>query len=198
MKFDVILLMLIATEPGTGYDMRRRLSTEGVFIRANADQSQIYRTLAKLQQNGFIDFVEEKRENAPDAKVYSATPAGVKHLWDFTETDYDPPARWQEADFGAHYRCLMWINPEAVPRMLRIELKFRREQIAKYRNRERIFKVVNPAIDVDLALVKEFSDLGHDVSAQATDEWVEWVESLLALWTQRLSERAQRRAAAQN
>ncbi|MET1019982.1 MAG: PadR family transcriptional regulator [Microterricola sp.] len=196
MKFDDILLMLIAMEPGTGYDMRRRLSTEGVFMRANVDQSQVYRTLARLRQTGLVDFVEVRRENAPDAKVYSLTPAGVRHLRDVADADYVPPARWQEADFTAFYRLLFWINPEAVPRMLAIEAAFRREQIAKYRNRDRSFRVVDPPFAVDLALVREFSDRFHDYNAAATDAWVAWVEAERLVWIERLAERAERRLGA--
>ncbi|MHA7268344.1 PadR family transcriptional regulator [Arthrobacter sp. HLT1-20] len=190
MKFDDILLMLIAAEPGTGYDMRRRLSTEGVFIRANVDQSQIYRTLARLQRAGMVDFVEEKRENAPNAKVYSLTPTGIVYLQEFTELDYVPAERWQEADFGAQYQCRMWLNPTAVPRMLEIELSFRRQQIAKYRNRDRTIRVNNPAFDIDQDLIKEFRNNSHEFGARSMDQWVDWVESQLKVWKQRLAERS--------
>lgn len=189
MKFDDLLLMLIAAAPGTGYDMRRRLAVEGVFMRANVDQSQIYRTLARLQANGMVEFADEKRENAPDAKVYSLTPSGVDYLLEFTEIDYVPPERWQEAGFGAHYQCRMWFNPSSVPRMLEIELNFRRQQIAKYRNRERNFSFANAALPVDLELVREFSDRSHAYGSKSMDEWVRNLESLLRDWNDRLAER---------
>ncbi|WP_205856392.1 PadR family transcriptional regulator, partial [Phytoactinopolyspora endophytica] len=114
MKFDDVLLALTVRRPLTGYDLKRWLDIEGVFIRANADQSQIYRTLHRLARARLIEYHEEERANAPKAKVYTATPDGVAHLHDLAHGRYQPPARWQEPDFMSRYTLLGTLWPETL------------------------------------------------------------------------------------
>lgn len=137
MKFEETLLALIAPAPCSGYDLGRWLATEGKFLRANADQSQIYKTLNRLVKNGYIEFTVEEREGAPNAKVYRLTQQGAEHLRAVSESEYVPPARWQEPDFAARLTCLVPLNPPTVLPLIETEAAFRKEQIRRFRNRDR-------------------------------------------------------------
>jgi DNA-binding PadR family transcriptional regulator len=62
----------------------------------------------------------------PDAKVYTATAGGVRRLKELATRPYQPPARWQEADFVAWLVLLGPIEPTAVTDTIDRELMLRR------------------------------------------------------------------------
>jgi PadR family transcriptional regulator AphA len=185
MKFEDTLLALIARVPSTGYDLRKWLSTEGIFLRANADSSQIYRTLARLIDQGFVEYLVDAREASPDAKVYSLTAAGVDRLRELTQRSYTPPARWQEPDFMLHYGLLVPFNPPSIVPLLETEIEFRRHQVSLYRNRDRSLHVNEPALPVDLDFMRAINDDLHYSNAAAVDTWIAWLESELEKWSPR-------------
>ncbi|WP_345214586.1 PadR family transcriptional regulator [Georgenia halophila] len=186
MKFDDILLALILRKPITGYDAKKWLDTEGIFMRANADQSQIYRTLHRLARNGLIEAKREQRDGAPDAKVYSATPAGAQHLRELATTQYEPPPRWQEPDFMVRYNVLGVLQPQVLIPLIETEIHFRRDQIARFRGRDRHIQVAPTHIPIDRELAQEILDSSHEYSAGAMDDWIAWLEEQLLRWRARL------------
>lgn len=185
MKFEDTLLALIARVPSTGYDLRKWLSTEGIFLRANADSSQIYRTLAKLIDQGHVEYLVDAREASPDAKVYRLTESGVERLRELTQRPYTPPARWQEPDFLLHYGLLVPFNPPSILPLLETELEFRRQQVGLYRNRDRSLLVKEPALPVDLDFMREINDDLHYSNAAAVDTWIAWLEREHEKWLPR-------------
>ncbi|MCX2746830.1 PadR family transcriptional regulator [Arthrobacter sp. MI7-26] len=191
MKFEEILLALIARAPSSGYDLGRWLATEGQFMRANADQSQIYKTLNRLLKQGLIEFTIAKRDGAPDAKIYSVTPAGGQHLMEQTESEYVPPDRWQEPDFTARLACLVPINPPSVIPLIDTELAFRRDQVRRFRHRDRTVRLVPGIVPMDAEVMAELLDAMHYRSAAATDSWIVWLEQQREKWTTYLATRAQ-------
>ncbi|MGW9345993.1 PadR family transcriptional regulator, partial [Streptomyces albidoflavus] len=112
MTIEEILLALLARDARSGYDLKKWLDIEGIFLRANADQAQIYRTLRALQRQGLVDFRKEQR-GGPAAKVYFLTDEGIARLHDVAAAAYEPPARWQEPDFLARYTLLGPLEPRA-------------------------------------------------------------------------------------
>lgn len=183
MKFDDVLLALIARQRSSGYDLGRWLATEGIFIRANADQSQIYKTLSRLVDRGYLTFSVEKREGAPDAKVYALTEAGADRLERLTAVPYVPPPRWQEADFTAWYTLLGAIKPERVAALIDTELEFRRRQVAAFRERSRAVRVEDGGlVPFDVAAMERLFDDLHDYNTTAMDQWLTWLETAKASW----------------
>ncbi len=192
MKFDEVLLALIARAPSSGYDLGRWLATEGQFIRANADQSQIYKTLNRLLKQSFIEFTIESRDGAPDAKVYSVTAAGGQHLMELTESPYVPPSRWQEPDFTARLNCLVPLNPPTILTLIETELAFRHDQVRRYRHRDRTIRLMPGVISMDPEFVSELSDSVHNRGAAALDAWIEWLERQREKWTTYLTTHTQK------
>lgn len=189
MKFDDLLLALIFRKPSSGYELKRWLATEGQFLRANADQAQIYRTLHRLRKRGFIEFTVEQRGGGPDARVYSGTRAGADHLIALTNSPYQPRARWQEPDFMARYACLCILNPPSVLSLIETELEFRRARIAEHRHRDRTLHVEPGLIPIDYDIAQEMLDDLHFFSSAAVDAWIVWLESQHAKWSERLGVR---------
>lgn len=63
----------------TGYDLKK-IFDNSVQHFWHADQSQIYRTLARLTEQGYVSMEKVPQEDRPDRKVYTITEAGRSEL----------------------------------------------------------------------------------------------------------------------
>jgi PadR family transcriptional regulator AphA len=181
MTFDEILLGLILLKPRTGYELKKWLDVEGVFIRANSDQAQIYRTLGRLVKGGLAEFRTERR-GGPEAKVYQATAQGARRIASVLSGPYRPPARWQEADFGARLLFMILLNPPGVLPMMRIELEYRRYQRQYFRSFPRSYEVDSAFVRIDSGVVERLlSDLDAN-GRHRTDEWIGYLERQIDEW----------------
>ena len=79
MSLEYAILGFLNYHPYTGYDLKKIFDTS---IRHfwPADQSQIYRTLARLTEQGFAEMEKVAQDDRPDRKVYSITEAGREEL----------------------------------------------------------------------------------------------------------------------
>src|SRR5512137_1923334 len=79
MSLEFAILGFLNYQPYTGYDLKKIFDTS---IRHfwPADQSQIYRTLARLTEQGFAEVEKVPQEDRPDRKVYHITEAGRAEL----------------------------------------------------------------------------------------------------------------------
>ncbi len=82
MSLDFAILGFLNYHPYTGYDLKKIFDTS---IRHfwPADQSQIYRTLARFTEQGYVQVEKIPQEDRPDRKVYHITDAGraALHMW---------------------------------------------------------------------------------------------------------------------
>lgn len=79
MSLESAILGFLNYHPYSGYDLKKIFDTS---IRHfwPADQSQIYRTLARLTEQGFAEMEKVPQEDRPDRKVYHITEAGRAEL----------------------------------------------------------------------------------------------------------------------
>jgi len=79
MSLEFAILGFLNYHPYTGYDLKKIFDTS---IRHfwPADQSQIYRTLAKLAEQGYVEQEIVRGLDRPDRKEYRITPAGQEAL----------------------------------------------------------------------------------------------------------------------
>ncbi len=79
MSLEYAILGFLNYHPYTGYDLKKLFDTS---IRHfwSADQSQIYRTLARLTGQGLITMEKVAQEDRPDRKVYNITNSGRSEL----------------------------------------------------------------------------------------------------------------------
>jgi len=75
MSLEYAILGFLNYHPYTGYDLKKIFDTS---IRHfwPADQSQIYRTLARLTEQGYAEMEKVLQEDRPDRKVYHITETG--------------------------------------------------------------------------------------------------------------------------
>jgi PadR family transcriptional regulator, regulatory protein AphA len=79
MSLEFAILGFLNYHPYSGYDLKKIFDTS-VRHFWPADQSQIYRTLSKLTENGFVEMEKVPQDDRPDRKVYSITEAGRVEL----------------------------------------------------------------------------------------------------------------------
>jgi DNA-binding PadR family transcriptional regulator len=79
MSLDHAILGFLQYGPSTGYDLKARfdLSVQHFWP---ADQSQIYRTLARLAEHGWAEREVVPQDDRPDRKVYRITGQGRAEL----------------------------------------------------------------------------------------------------------------------
>ncbi len=71
------LLLLLIESPAHGYDLANRLDDFGL---ADSDPGGIYRTLQKLEGDGFIESSWDTSGSGPARKVYEVTTEGHEFL----------------------------------------------------------------------------------------------------------------------
>jgi PadR family transcriptional regulator, regulatory protein AphA len=82
MSLDFALLGFLNYHPYSGYDLKKIFDTS-VHHFWPADQSQIYRTLARLMEQGLAEMEKVPQADRPDRKVYHITEAGRAELLKF-------------------------------------------------------------------------------------------------------------------
>ena len=75
MSLEYAILGFLNYQPFTGYDLKKLFDTS-VRHFWTADQSQIYRTLARLTEQGMAEVERVEQQDRPDRKIYHITPTG--------------------------------------------------------------------------------------------------------------------------
>jgi len=79
MSLEYTILGFLNYKPFSGYDLKKIFDTS-VRHFWNADQSQIYRTLARLSEQGLTEVEVVEQVDRPDRKVYHITSKGREEL----------------------------------------------------------------------------------------------------------------------
>ena len=82
MSLDYAILGFLNYKPMTGYDLKKFFD-DSVRHFWHADQSQIYRSLAKLKKEDLAEMEVVRQEDRPDRKVYRITAKGQAALRDW-------------------------------------------------------------------------------------------------------------------
>lgn len=175
MKLEYIILGWLEINPSTGYDLKKILDTEGRFSRKRAPLSQIYTTLKRMAETGWVEYIEDPREGKPDAKVYHNTKAGTQALIDYLNSPIDLCFRYYESDILYRMAFSFLVEPEVIIRQIQAELDYRKEQIAKFRHRDRTLVSSNLSPE-SLAYVQKIFDKLHHLGAANIDTYVQNLE----------------------
>jgi PadR family transcriptional regulator AphA len=96
MSLKYAILGILNVIPMTGYDLKTQVFDISVQHFWPADQAQIYRTLNKLAEQGWVEAHLEPQESRPDRKVYTITEEGRAAL-DAWLRDYHPSMTIRDA-----------------------------------------------------------------------------------------------------
>lgn len=177
MKLEHLLLGVLAMHPRTGYDLKKYMDTHGRFLRSNTQMSQVYRSLATMERNGWALHELEPRPGATDAKRYVLTEEGATVFLDWLTGPYSPPSRHVDPELQARLAFAGFMTRDAVIRLLDIELDARTAEIARYRDRDRSHELT-PVLPYDDQLADLVAEWSHRTGAAAMDAHVERVTGL--------------------
>jgi DNA-binding PadR family transcriptional regulator len=86
------LLGILARKPQHGYELKRTFEQlTGGFWELN--YGQIYQSLDRLSEEGYVNFTVEQEDNVPDKKVYAITEEGKRALKEWLATPEEPRPR---------------------------------------------------------------------------------------------------------
>ncbi|MFD1860232.1 PadR family transcriptional regulator [Aeromicrobium camelliae] len=103
MALEHAILVSLTEQAATGYDLARRFDASiGYFWRAS--HQQIYKTLARMEADGWVSATIEPREGTADKKTYAITDAGREELTRFTAEP--SPREALRSDFAVKLRGL--------------------------------------------------------------------------------------------
>ncbi|MCC6616696.1 MAG: PadR family transcriptional regulator [Anaerolineae bacterium] len=80
MSLPHAILGLLDIAPMTGYDLKHEAFDSTIAHFWQADQAQIYRTLEKMEQDGWLESVIEVQTERPNKRRYHITEAGRAEL----------------------------------------------------------------------------------------------------------------------
>jgi len=168
MKLENILLGVLLQHPSTGYDLKKFLDTTGRFLRSNTQMSQVYRSLTRMEELGWVVHTVETRPGQ-DAKTYRVTEEGATVFLDWLKGPYQPPSRFEEPDFLARLSFAGFMDADEVIALLDTELDARHAQIARYRFRDRPQPTNDSPVPFDQTLAVAVGEWAHQAGVHALD-----------------------------
>jgi DNA-binding PadR family transcriptional regulator len=176
-KLENILLGVLLRHPSTGYDLKKYLDTAGRFHRSNTQMSQVYRTLGSMERLGWVVHETLPRPGARDAKRYRVTEEGATVFLDWIKGPYHSPSRLGDPEFTVRLSFAGFMSVEEVIALLEVEIRERREQVARYRFRDRALPV-DPDLPYDEELADAVGEWQHRRGSVAMDAHIAECEDL--------------------
>jgi DNA-binding PadR family transcriptional regulator len=170
MALDALILGLLDLRPMTGYDLKKTF--DGTIAHFwSADQAQIYRTLARLEQDGLVDVRVVPQPGKPDRREHRLTDAGRAALsaWLRSPLPDDKP---REPFLGRLFLAGREDDPELVRALLAERREAARRQLA-------VLESI-PTSDDDLSARLRSATLRNGVlHVQAELAWLDELEAAL-------------------
>lgn len=160
--------------PCSGYDLAKHFE-EFVSCYWNASQQQIYRELAKLEEQGWVSYETIPQEGRPNKKLYYLTAIGQQQLKEWIAQPSEPTAIREDLLVKIRGGYLV---PKSV---IRQELERRRQihldKLSHYRNTEQQ-QFQNSQ---DLPWEEQFHYLTLRRGIRYEADWVAWCDEALEL-----------------
>lgn len=166
------ILTVLSEKPASGYDISKQFE-ETVACYWKASQQQIYRELARMEQDGWVHGEVVPQLGKPDRKVYAITDAGRQEL-----------VRWSvepSAPTPIREDLLVKVlgGPYGSPAPLLEEVRRRRaihgRQLASYREKEAQMQALEA-----LPLQEQYRYLTLRRGLLFEQEWIRWCEEVIA------------------
>lgn len=127
MALEHALLVALREQPASGLELAKRFERSiGYFW--SATHQQIYRVLARMDADGWVDATTVSQTGRPDKKVYDVTPAGAAELrdWLAAPTGTEPlrselAVKLRGASFGDRSAVLDVVRANLADHRLRLD-----------------------------------------------------------------------------
>jgi PadR family transcriptional regulator AphA len=124
----IILALLHARGPNTGYGLSRTLQNELSYVW-RATLQQIYFEVARMHEEGLVDRkIGDGKRNAPRLKIYSITDAGEAELMRWIR---DKPLSSHKDELPAHLICSSLLGPTALTEQIEERLEQREREAVR-------------------------------------------------------------------
>ncbi len=173
MSLRYALLGFLNLGPMTGYDLKKQLdrSTQNFW---HAGLNQIYPTLKKMEDEGWITSSVEPQEARPDRVVYHMSETGRQELLDWlAEPLAELPRRRHSGLLKLFFAG--YLEPDEALNQLRAQLELHREQLAAHdQTRAMIAEVAAKEPRLERSAV--FWELVRDLGERNERMYVDWLE----------------------
>ncbi|MBI4785338.1 MAG: PadR family transcriptional regulator [Oscillatoriophycideae cyanobacterium NC_groundwater_1537_Pr4_S-0.65um_50_18] len=129
MSLAHVILGLLQQQERTGYDLKTECFNQCIAHLWQADQAQIYRTLDKLEAQGWIVCTVEIQHDRPNRKVFQITESGKAEFIRWLQTHQPLPILRDPLLAQLHFAAQL--PNEAIVHLLEQELEARREKLAE-------------------------------------------------------------------
>src|SRR5689334_773244 len=119
MALEHALLVALHERPASGLELARRFDRSIGFFW-HATHQQIYRVLARMDADGWVEVTPVPQTGRPDKKVYAVAPAGERVLADWLATP--TPMEPLRSEIAVKMRAASYGDREAVLDVVRANL----------------------------------------------------------------------------
>lgn len=134
MSLTHTILGLLQQEEMTGYALKTSCFDQCIAHLWPADQAQIYRTLDKLVEEGWVTFRVEIQHDRPNRKVYSVTESGASELIRWLQCSQPLPTVRDPLLVQMYFASQL--RNEAIIHLLEQQLAARHEKLAECKKLE--------------------------------------------------------------
>ena len=131
MALEHALLVALSEQPASGLDLARRFGRSIGFFWT-ASHQQIYRVLARMDADGWVEMSEVAQVGRPDKKVYAVSPAGARVLAAWLAAPTDTGAL--RSELAVKLRGASYGDRGAVLEMVRANLADHATRLDHYRH----------------------------------------------------------------
>ncbi|MBW4652094.1 MAG: PadR family transcriptional regulator [Kaiparowitsia implicata GSE-PSE-MK54-09C] len=167
------ILVLLANTPRSGYDVSKCFDDSvGCFWKAS--QQQVYRELARMEQQGLVEFEAVPQEGKPDKKIYRVTPVGMQELsaW-FTEPTDPAPIR---EDLLVRVMAGPYGPRELLVQEVHRRRQMHHDQLQRYREKEANYRAIaQPSPPLQFLYLTLRRGIRYET------DWIEWCDEVLTI-----------------
>lgn len=173
------ILSALSVQPLSGYDLSKRFVKDGCYWKAS--QQQVYRELAKLEDQGAIASEIVPQDGRPDKKLYYITDLGQAQLREWVAQPSEPTPIREDL-------LVKVMAGHLVPRSVIIEELERRRQIHLQLLSERRALQQQRCQDLDkLPFAEQCFCFTLQRGVRFEAEWVDWCDEVLQFFRQSTS-----------
>ncbi len=166
------ILGLLQQEERTGYDLKTSCFDQSIAHLWPADQAQIYRTLDKLVEQGWVTCTIEIQHDRPNRKIYSVTEAGKAELIRWLQSPQPLPTVREPLLVQLFFAAQL--SNEAIIQLLEQQLAARREKLAECENIE-----LPQLGDRSASREQIMQRLGLELVSRREQTYIDWLKTAI-------------------
>lgn len=173
MSLAHVILGLLQQQERTGYDLKTECFNQCIAHLWSADQAQIYRTLEKLEGQGWIACTVEVQSDRPNRKIYRLTAAGEAQLLQWLQTHQPLPILREPLLAQLHFAAQL--PDDAIVHLLEQELAARQQKL------EECEAIALPPLNTpNISREQKMQRLALELVRQREQMYVEWLRGAIA------------------